>query len=149
MPSHQLASSRGARRARLPVRGVLASLGCAAALAGCGSVRVQPSNPSGAATLATRGRLDSPLTNWDNHLGCLQAAHLPVQVVSPTRLQIGPAPAGPTIVFRPSSAVAQADQITGSAQGAMVIGTALVYPNQGSSAELDSIASCLAQGVQA
>jgi hypothetical protein len=149
MPSHQLASSRGVRRARPPVRGVLAALGCAVALAGCGSVRVQPSTPSGSATLATRGRLDSPLTNMDNHLGCLQAARLPVQVVSSTRLQIGPLPAGPTIVFRPSSAVAQADQITGSAQGAMVIGTALVYPNQGSSAELNSIASCLAQGVQA
>lgn len=124
-------------------------LGCAVALAGCGSVRVQPATPSGAKTLASRGRLDSPLTDTDNHLGCLQAAHLPVQVVNPDQLQIGPLPAGPTIVFRPSAAVAQSDQITGKVQGAMVIGTALVYPNQGSTAELNAITSCLAQGVQA
>jgi len=148
MPSDRLASMRGARRAARPARGVLALLGCAAALAGCGSARVQPATPSGSSTLASRGRLDSPLTDSDNHLGCLQAAHLPVQVVSPVKLQVGALPTGPTIVFTPSSAVAQADQITGSVQGAMVIGTALVYPNQGSTAELNGIASCLAQGVQ-
>jgi hypothetical protein len=124
-------------------------LGCAAALAGCGSVRLQPSTPSGSRTLASRGRLDSPLTNMDDHLGCLRAAHLPVQVVSPVKLQIGPPPAGPTILFTPSAAVSQADQITGAVQGALVIGTALVYPNQGSTAELNAITSCLAQGVQA
>jgi hypothetical protein len=148
MPSETLARSRGARRAGLPARGVVALLGCAAALAGCGAVQVQPKTPSGSATLATRGRLDSQLTNMDNHLGCLQGDHLPVQVVNPDRLQVGPLPTGPTIVFRPSSAVSQADQITGSVQGAMVIGTAEVYPNQGSTGELNDIASCLAQGVQ-
>lgn len=147
MPSEKLASSRGVPR--FSARGVLGLFGCAVALAGCGSVRVQPTTPSGSATLATRGRLDSPLTDADNHLGCLQAAHLPVQVVTPDRLQIGPLPAGPTIVFRPSAAVSQGDQITGKVQGAMVIGTAEVYPNQGSTAELNAIASCLAQGVQA
>jgi hypothetical protein len=148
MPSQKLASSRGAWRARLPVRGGLAVLGGAVALAGCGSVRLQPSTPSGSPTLASRGRLDSQLTNMDDHLGCLRAAHLPVQVVSQVKLQIGPPPAGPTIVFTPSAAVSQADQIVGSVQGALVIGTALVYPNQGSTAELNAITSCLAQGVQ-
>lgn len=148
MPSRQIASLRGTRRAGLPARGVLALLGCAVALAGCGSVRVQPTTPSGATTLASRGRLDSPLTDSHNHLACLRAAHLPVQVVNPEKLQIGAPPAGPTIVFTPSAAVSQSDQITGSVQGAMVIGTALVYPNQGSTSELNGIASCLAQGVQ-
>jgi hypothetical protein len=118
------------------------------ALAGCGSVRVQPTTPAGASQLASRGRVDSPLTDMRNHLGCLRDAHLAVQVVSPTRLQVGPAPAGPTIVFTSTPGAAQADQIEGRAQSAEVIGTALVYPNQGSDAELSSIGACLAQGVQ-
>ena len=54
----------------------------------------------------------------------------------------------PTIVFTPSPAVAQADQIKGQSQAAEVIGSALVYPNQGSDRELASIGTCLAQGVQ-
>ena len=125
---------------------VLAAL----ALAGCGgAVRVQPATPAGSATLSSRGLLDSPLTAMRDHLGCLRAAKLPVQVLGPVKLQVGAAPAGPTILFTASPAVAQADQIQGIAQGAEVIGSALLYPNQGSDDELSSIAACLAQGVQA
>ena len=50
-------------------------------------------------------------------------------------------------MFTNSPGAAQADQIEGKAQGAEVIGTALVYPNQGSDGELASIAACLQQGV--
>ena len=132
------------RRAALWPALALAAL----AAAGCGTVRVQPTTPSGAAKLASRGKLDDPATNMHNHLGCLRGAHLPVQVVSPIKLQVGPLPAGPTIVFMPSPAVAQAAQIQGRAQAAEVIGSALVYPNQGSDGELASIGACLAQGVQ-
>jgi hypothetical protein len=123
----------------------LAALG----LAGCGgAINLQPSSPAGSSTLTSRGRIDNPATDTDNHLACLQGAHLPVQVVSPTKLQIGPAPAGPTIVFTASIAAAQGRQIDGESQGAEVIGSALVYPNQGSDGELASIGACLAQGVQ-
>jgi hypothetical protein len=117
------------------------------ALAGCGAVKVQPTAPAGSTRLASRGHVDKPYT-VRNHLGCLRAAHLPVQVVSPTRLQVGAAPTGPTIVFRPTPGAAQADQIDGNAQGAEVIGSALIYPNQASDAELGTIGACLAQGVQ-
>lgn len=117
------------------------------ALAGCGAVKVQPTQPSGSSTLVSRGRVDSPLTAMHNHLGCIRAAHLPVQVLSPTKLQVGAA-GGPTVVFTPTPGSAQAEQIAGSAQAAEVIGTALVYPNQGSDAELTSIEDCLDQGVQ-
>jgi hypothetical protein len=116
-------------------------------LAGCGSVKVQPSTPSGSTTLASRGLIDSPLTKDHNHLACLRAGHLSVQVVSPIKLQVG-APSGPTIVFTATPGAAQNAQIVGSAQGAEVIGAALVYPNQGSTAELNRIEACLAQGVQ-
>ena len=120
----------------------------ALALGGCGAVRVQPASPAGSATLASRGKVDSPLTAMHDHLGCLQADHLTVQVLSPTKLQVGAAPAGPTIVFTPTPQSSQTAQIDGSAQGAEVIGAALLYPNQGSDSELTSIEDCLAQGVQ-
>jgi len=119
----------------------------ALALTGCGAVKVQPTTPAGSSKLASRGQVDSPVT-MKNHLACLRGAHLPVQVVSATRLQIGAAPAGPTVVFSPTPGAAQAYQIDGSAQSAEVIGSALVYPNQGSDAELGTIGACLAQGVQ-
>jgi hypothetical protein len=138
-------------RPKKPVTARLAAAGLAAlalALAGCGAVNVQPTTPAGSSKLASRGEVDSPLTDMRNHLGCLRDAHLPVQVVSPTRLQVGPAAAGPVIIFASTPGAAQADQIDGSAQGAEVIGTALVYPNRGSDAEMSSIAACLAQGVQ-
>jgi hypothetical protein len=116
--------------------------------AGCGAVTVQPKTASGSAKLASRGAVDSPLTDMRNHLGCLKDAHLPVRVVSPTTLQVGSAPAGPTIVFSSTPGSAQAYQINGSAQAAEVIGTALVYPNQASDDEMSRISACLAQGVQ-
>jgi hypothetical protein len=71
-----------------------------------------------------------------------------VKVASPTRLQVGPAPAGATIVFASTPGAAQAYQINGSAQRAEVIGSALVYPNQSPEPALSVIEACLAHGVQ-
>jgi hypothetical protein len=143
----KLASSRGARRGGAPRRASLALLGCALALAGCGAIRVQPATSSGSTALASRGRIDSPLVDMHNHLGCIRGAHLPVQVLGPTKLQIGPAPSGPTIVFTATPGAAQNYQIEGKAQGAEAIGTALLYPNQGGDTELASLEACLDQGV--
>jgi hypothetical protein len=129
---------------------VLAALAVALvlALAGCGSVKVQPTAAAGSTKLVSRGKVDSPLTDMHDHLGCMRADHLAVQILSPTKLQVGAAPAGPTIVFTPTAGAAQARQIDGAAQGAEVIGTALLYPNQGSDSELTGIEDCLDQGVQ-
>lgn len=118
------------------------------ALAGCGAVKVQPTAPAGSTKLVSRGKVDSPLTDMHNHLECLRGEHLAVQVLSSTKLQVGPAPAGPTIVFTPTAGAAQARQIDATAQGAEVVGTALLYPNQGSDSELTGIEDCLDQGVQ-
>ena len=117
-------------------------------LAGCGAVKVQPTTPAGSSTLASRGKVDSPLTNMRNHLGCLRDGHLPVQVTSATTLQVGEPPSDATILFRATTGASQADQVEGNAQGAEVIGPALVYPHQASDADLDRIEDCLAQGVQ-
>lgn len=127
---------------------VLPLAAAALGAAGCGAVNVHPTAPAGSATLASRGKVDSPLTDMHNHLACIRDAHLAVTVVSPTRLQVDSAPDGPTIVFSPTAGAAQAYQIDGSAQGAEVIGTALLYPNQASAGELTSIENCLDQGVQ-
>jgi hypothetical protein len=128
-------------------RRLLTAAFAAFALSGCGAVQVQPTTPAGSSKLASRGRVDSPV-KMKNHLACLRDAHLSVQVVTPTRLQIGAAPAGPTIVFAATPGAAQAYQINGSAQSAEVIGSALVYPNQASDGEMATIGACLAQGVQ-
>ncbi len=139
---------------RLPIAGragswpAFALVALALALTGCGAVKVQPTAAAGSTKLASRGKVDSPLTDMHNHLGCLRADHLAVQVLSPTKLQVGAAPAGPTIVFTATDGAAQARQIDGTAQGAEVIGTALLYPNQGSDSELTGIEDCLDQGVQ-
>jgi hypothetical protein len=97
-----------------------------------------------------RGQVDSPLTNSPDRLACLRAAHLPVQVAGPTTLQIGALPAGATVEFQPTAGLAEALQLDGarSAQGAEVIGAALLYPHQAPDWELTAIENCLSVGVK-
>lgn len=64
-----------------------------------------------------------------------------------TAIQVGQLPAGPTIRFAPTQGAATADQIENTEQGAEVIGSALLYPNQASNSELNTIEDCLAHGV--
>ena len=113
----------------------------ALALGACGGTAVHPTSRS------SRGRIDDPRTAKADRVQCLRNDHLPVQEIGLTGLQIGPAPAGPRVVFTPTPGAAQAAQIDAQAQGAEVIGAALLYPDQGSDAELDQIETCLAQGV--
>jgi hypothetical protein len=112
----------------------------AIALAACGgAVTVKP--PAG------RGKVDDPRTAKNNHVACIRAQHLAVQEVGLTQLQIGAPPSGPQVVFEPSAGAAQAMQIKGQAQGAEVIGSALLYPDQAPDAVLAKIEACLAKGV--
>jgi hypothetical protein len=113
------------------------------ALGACGgSISVKPAAGS-------RGRVDDPRTTQTNHVKCLRDKHLSVQEVGRTGLQIGAAPAGPRVVFAPTPGAAQYDQMSGNSayQGAEVIGSALLYPNQGSESELNTVEDCLAKGV--
>jgi hypothetical protein len=135
---------RRATRAPWYLALVLAAL----AVGGCGAVKVQPGAGSSSSRLTSRGRVDSPLTNMHNHVACLKQGHLAVRELSPTSLQVGPAPGGPTVVFAATPGAAQADQIQAQAQGAEVIGAALLYPHQGSPSELSVLEACLDQGVQ-
>jgi hypothetical protein len=93
-----------------------------------------------------RGSVTDPRTQA-GRLDCLRAHHLPVTQVGATDLQIGQLPAGATIHFTPSPAAAETAQIEGQGQGAEVVGSALVYPNQAPDSELGAIENCVAQGV--
>ena len=95
---------------------------------------------------AGRGQVSDPRTQA-GRLACLQSHHLDVTEVGSTGLQVGPLPAGPTVRFAPSPGAAEADQIEGVAQGAEVVGSALLYPNQAPDSELQVIENCIAQGV--
>lgn len=93
-----------------------------------------------------RGSVSDPRTQA-GRLDCLRAHHLPVTEVGASDLQIGQLPAGATVRFTPSPGAAEGAQIDGQAQGAEVIGSALVYPNQAPDSELGVIENCVAQGV--
>jgi hypothetical protein len=126
--------------AKLSVASALAML--ALMLGACGSTNVHPQRAG-----ASRGRIDDPRTSKADRVACMQSDHLQVQEVGLAGLQIGAPPEGPRVVFTPTPGAAQADQIRGQAQGAEVIGSALLYPNQGSDQELAAIETCLTQGV--
>jgi hypothetical protein len=124
----------------------------ALALTACGSttkpeagqVRVTAGEPAG------RGVVDDPRAK---HMKCLQQHHIAVvtTVKGADRLpgmQIGIPPAGPSVTFEPTPGAAQQAQISAGAQGAEVIGSALLFPNQASDSELKVIEDCLAIGVR-
>ena len=118
-----------------------AVLGAVILLCGCAST-VKPTQG--------RGQIDSPLTTSPDRVTCLRAAHLPVRSVGPTTLQIGSLPTGATVKFEPSPGVAEGLQLQGVrlAQGAEVIGAALLYPRQAPDSEVTAIENCLSVGVK-
>ncbi|HTW11222.1 MAG TPA: hypothetical protein VME01_00645 [Solirubrobacteraceae bacterium] len=62
-------------------------------------------------------------------------------------IQVGKLPSGPTIIFEPTAGVAQGIQMEGNAQGAEVIGAALLYPNGAGNNLLNKVEACTAVGV--
>jgi hypothetical protein len=95
--------------------------------------------------------LDDPRAK---HTACLQQAHIPFQDDQRTvagkvlkSFQVGTAPTGPTVSFEPTPGAAQGLQIQGEAQGAEIIGSAVVYPNQASDSLMNVVEGCVAKGV--
>src|SRR5579875_3508977 len=123
----------------MPHTKAMAALGAAAILlCGCSAVVKAPQG---------RDRATDPRTSGPDHLACLRAHHLPARESGQMAIQIGAPPAGPTVQFAPTPEAAMARQIDGGAQGAEIIGSALLYPHQASDRELTEIENCLAQGV--
>jgi hypothetical protein len=118
--------------------GLLAAGLAAVAMTGCASI----SHPA-----RGRGRVVDPRTSA-GRLACLRAHRLSPVEVGTTGIQIGQAPGGPTIQFAPTDGAATADQLENAEQGAEVIGSALLYPNQAPDRELNTIENCLDRGVR-
>jgi hypothetical protein len=95
--------------------------------------------------------LDDPRTK---HTACLRQDHIPFTLQERTvagkalpSFQVGTAPSGPTVSFEPTPGDAQGIQIQGGAQGAEVIGSALLYPNQAPNGLVTMVEGCVAKGV--
>jgi hypothetical protein len=124
------------------------AIACALAavvLSACGTKTNPPAGSiSPTATTAGHAKIDDPRTK---HIKCLKQDKIPVTKVGTVGLQIGTPPSGPTVKFAPTPGAAQADQIRGVVNGAEVIGSALLFPNQASDELLGKVETCLTQGV--
>jgi len=121
----------------------------AVSLAGCGiAAKPLAGTPGLAKRPGNHARLDD---QRHSHYVCLRDHGLPASTFTGAGgrpgIQVGPRPAGPTIVFEPTPGAAQELQIQGDSQGAMVVGSALVYPNQAPDGEMQTVAACVALGV--
>ncbi len=119
----------------------------ALALSACGSTSKPIAGSAASIHAAAPGvhaKIDDPRRK---HLACLQQHNLAVSEPAPTEIQVGPAGIGPLIAFTPTPGNAQADQIEAKDPGAEVIGSALLYPNQGTDSELRTVETCTALGV--
>jgi hypothetical protein len=121
----------------------LAAALAAISLAACGSSTKPQAGTLKAVATVHKG-VDDPRKK---HIVCLQQAHIPVVKVGSTAMQIASRPNGPTVYFEPTPGAAQELQIDGQVQGAEVIGSALLYPNQSSDQLLKTVEGCVAQGV--
>jgi hypothetical protein len=125
----------------------------AVSLSGCG-VASKPEAGSAQAATAAKHSLADPRTK---HIRCLTADHIPyteetlrTATSGPNgypSIQIGKAPSGPLAEFPATPGAAQNVQIEGKSQGAMVIGSALVFPNQASDALMQRVDKCMTLGV--
>jgi len=132
--------------AKLAAAVVLAAL----SLTACGISSKPEAGTPDAITNAHKG-VDDARTK---HTACLEQAHVAFRLEQLTlagkslpSFQVDSAPAGPTVIFEPTPGDAQGVQIQGEAQGAEIIGSALVYPNQASDKLLTVVESCVAKGV--
>jgi hypothetical protein len=123
----------------------------ALSLSACGiSSKPEAGTPKAIAT-GHKG-LDDPRSK---HTACLKQAHVAFHNEQYTvagrvlpSFQVGTAPTGPTVAFEPTPGDAQGVQIQGEAQGAEVIGSALLYPNQAPDSLLSVVENCVGQGVK-
>jgi hypothetical protein len=119
----------------------------AMSLSACG-VASKPEAGTPQAATQSKSSYSDPRTK---HVKCLRADHIPFHELTLDRnkpsIQVGTRPSGPTIVFMATPGAAQNDQIQGDAQGAEVIGAALVYPNEASNALMSKVEACMAEGV--
>jgi len=115
----------------------------AASLSACG-VTAKPEAGTLKASTVSHKAIDDPR---QKHIVCLRQDHIPVVLIGSTAMQIESKPYGPTVYFEPTPGAAQYAQIDGQAQGAEIIGSALLYPNQASDQLLSKVEACVKLGV--
>jgi hypothetical protein len=113
-------------------------------LAACGTT-AKPEAGTPRADAKARQQVDDPRTK---HIDCLRGAKIPVVTAGLTELEVGTPPSQAKIVYLPTPGSAQQAQLGGDAPGAEVIGSALLYPQQDSDAQLQAIEGCLTIGVK-
>ena len=123
-----------------------AAMVVAMSLSACG-VASKPEAGSAPAAMHSKSSYNDPRAK---HVKCLRADHIRFRELTlhnyPS-IQVGARPSGPTIEFAATPGAAQNLQIQGRAQGAEVIGAALVYPNQAPNALMSKVETCVAEGV--
>ena len=123
-------------------------------LSACGSSAKPVAGSIPASKPNGRGKVDDPRVDNPNRVMCLKqdgfhVTELRLGAGELPSLQIGTSPSGPTIIYEPTAGAAQGAVMQGLywAQGAEVIGSALVFPNQSSNAVMKKVETCIAQGV--
>jgi hypothetical protein len=98
-----------------------------------------------------RGVIDDPRMPQAR---CLKSDELPYReyyadgVQHLPAIQVGAHAQGPTLIFYPTTGIAQGLQILGQETGAEVIGALLVYPNNARRRELAKVEACASIGVK-
>ncbi len=77
---------------------------------------------------------------------CISTSTAPAHQRLPA-IQVGSLPTGPTIIFYATPGAAQALQLQGKDEGAEVIGSALLFPNNASGSLLTKVENCTSIGV--
>lgn len=121
----------------------------ALAVSACGmSAKPVAGTPDISHARGNHAQVNDPRTK---HVRCLRSDGLPVRLFKASGarpgIQIGSPPTGPTVIFEPTQQAATGVQIVGQAQGAEVIGAALVYPNQAPDSVLQQVEDCMDIGV--
>ncbi len=119
------------------------------AVSACGmSAKPLAGTPGISRAAGNHAQVNDPRTK---HVKCLKSDGLSVRLFRASgarpAFQVGSAPTGPTVIFEPTQQAATGVQIVGQAQGAEVIGAALVYPNQAPDSVMQQVENCMAIGV--
>jgi hypothetical protein len=124
-----------------------ACVATAVSLSACG-VASKPEAGSMQAAITSHQHYADPRTI---HVKCLRADHIGLREYTLhgtiPAIQVGTRPSGPTIEFLATAGAAQNEQIQGRAQGAEVIGAALVYPNRAPNGLMSKVETCMAKDV--
>jgi hypothetical protein len=126
----------------------LAAVAVAMSLSACG---VASKPEAGSAQAATKSHQQQHQTDpRTKHVKCLAQHHVAYRletVDTHPSVQVGTRPTGPFTEFLATPGAAQYAQITGQAQGAEVIGSALVYPYQAPNRLMAIVEKCMSLGV--